>query len=104
VDPVSALGVAASAAGIISLGIQVTQSLVDYYTATKYQDSEVAHIVKEPEHLLGVLQALQNHLAARKFAGNANEVLRRTIESSIQACEDCIQELRRECDKFTRYW
>jgi len=41
-DPLS---VAASAAGIISLGIQVTQSLVDFFSAYKSQKSDIAHTI-----------------------------------------------------------
>lgn len=41
------LSVAGSAAGIISLGIQVTQSLTDYYEAYKGQQLEITNIAKK---------------------------------------------------------
>ncbi len=37
------LSVAASVAGLISLGIQVTQSLVDFYNAYKNRDLDLVH-------------------------------------------------------------
>jgi ankyrin repeat domain-containing protein 50 len=93
------LSVIASAAGIISLGIQVTQSLVDFYAAYKGRESTIAHTTKKLEHLLDVFESLQQHLAKRKFRADQQE-LSRTIESSVHDCEECIRELEAEVDKF----
>ena len=43
------LPVAASVAGIISVGIQITQSLIDFYEAYKGQKSDIANTVKKLE-------------------------------------------------------
>jgi hypothetical protein len=40
------LSVAASVAGIISLGIQVTQFLIDFYEAYKGQKSDITNTAK----------------------------------------------------------
>ena len=40
------LSVAASVAGIISLGIQVTQCLTDFYDAYKSQEHDIANTAK----------------------------------------------------------
>lgn len=93
------LSVAASVAGIISLGIQVTQSLVDFYSAYKSQKSDIAYTTKKLERLLSVFEILRSQLANRKFHANEQELLKR-IEDSIQGCEECIHELQSEVDKF----
>ena len=48
------LSVAASVTGLISLGIQVTQSLVDFYNAYKNRDSDLVHITERLESLLDI--------------------------------------------------
>ena len=47
-DPVSILG---STVGVISLGIQVTQSLVDFYNTNRYRDSKLAGIIRRLKSL-----------------------------------------------------
>jgi hypothetical protein len=90
------LSVIASVAGIISLGMQVTQSLVDYYESYKGQKSEVAHTTRKLEHLLSVFGILQQQSTAR-----ANEPdLFESIDRSIHDCKEYIHELQRENEKF----
>ena len=50
--------VAASVAGIISLGIQVTQSLTDYYEAYKGQKLDIANTAEKLKNLLCVFERL----------------------------------------------
>jgi ankyrin repeat domain-containing protein 50 len=95
-DPLSAV---AGAAGILSLGIQVTQSLVDFYSAYKSQQSHIAHTVAKLERLLSLSETLHNQLTDRKFRADEQELCK-TIKNAIQDCEECIHELQRECDKF----
>ena len=52
------LSVAASVAGLISLGIQVTQSLVNFYNAYKYRDSDLVHMIERLDSLLDIFQCL----------------------------------------------
>lgn len=73
---------AASVGGVVSLGIQVTQSLVDFYSAYKSQKSDVAYSIKRLEYLLGVLEILRKQLADRTFPANQQN-LHRNIEDSI---------------------
>jgi hypothetical protein len=91
--------VAASIAGLVSLGLQVTQSLVDVYSACKGQDSDVAYTAKKLERLLSMLETLKDELTSRTFRPAEQEVLK-TVEGSIQDCEDCINELQSESFKF----
>ncbi|KAK6860857.1 hypothetical protein PG995_004493 [Apiospora arundinis] len=97
-DPLS---VAGSAVGIISLGIQVTQSLFDYYTALRSQHSDAAHTAKRLDSLAELLKRLHQHCENRKFRVDEAESVRR-IESLIQECQEFIQELRGEADKFKK--
>src|SRR6266699_7082693 len=93
------MDVAASVTGIISLGIQVTQSLVDFYSAYKSQKSDITSTVKKLDHLLNVLGILRNQLAKRKFRADEQNLIE-TIEGSMRDCEEVIHELQSETDKF----
>lgn len=91
--------VAAAAAGFISLSIQVTQKLLDFYSAYKNQKSDVVHTIKRLDHLLGVLETLHTQLTKRKFRADEQDLLK-SIEGSVQDCEECIQELEDETTKL----
>lgn len=56
-DPLS---IASGVAGLLSFGIQVTKSLVDFYSAYKDQTLALAKITLKLENLLGILQALDD--------------------------------------------
>ncbi|EAQ90491.1 hypothetical protein CHGG_02426 [Chaetomium globosum CBS 148.51] len=87
--------------GIISLGIQVADGLVKYYTAYKDRESETAHTVKRLTHLLGILEVLRKNLVDRSFQPDETSLLE-TIKSSVGDCEDLIKELEKETEKFTQ--
>ncbi|KAI9149607.1 Vegetative incompatibility protein [Paramyrothecium foliicola] len=93
------VSVAASVVSFVSLGIQVTQGLVDFYSAHKSRTSDVAHTLKKLQHLAVVLEALRTQLADRKFRADEQELLR-SIDASVQDCKDCMKELQSEADKF----
>lgn len=95
-DPLS---VAGSAVGIVSLGIQVTQGLCDYYTAFKNQYSDVAHTIQKLERLLELQESLRHQAEARKFQADEQDLLR-NIESCVEQCTECIKELEDEANKF----
>ncbi|KAK1573827.1 uncharacterized protein LY79DRAFT_593711 [Colletotrichum navitas] len=97
-DPLSVTG---SVVGIISLGLQVTQSLYNYYAAIDTQYSDVTHTARKLESLLEILNCLQTHLDGRKVEVDGTHVLD-NIESTIKQCEECIQELQEESRKFER--
>ncbi|KAL9609925.1 MAG: hypothetical protein Q9167_005343 [Letrouitia subvulpina] len=97
-DPIS---VAGSAVGIISLGLQVTQSLVSFYMSCKGQESDLNHTTKNLSDLEGILKSLNDALRERKFQEEEIESVRR-IESLIEDCEDHIEELNEECDRFQK--
>jgi hypothetical protein len=97
-DPLS---VAGTAVGIISLGIQVAQSLWDYYEAIENQHSDVAHTMQKLDHLLGILKHLQQQIDKRTFRSGEQDLLD-DIESAIDQCGECIEELQEEASKFKR--
>ena len=97
-DPFS---IAGSVVGVISLGIQVTQSLVKFYSLYKRQDSEIAGMIERLKSLLSVLQILDETLSNRKFQADEQSLIGK-IEISIENCEEFIQELQEECQEFVK--
>ncbi|KAL9063446.1 MAG: hypothetical protein Q9161_009462, partial [Pseudevernia consocians] len=97
-DPISVTG---TAVGVISLGIQVTQSLVSFYNSYKGQNSDLAHITDTLNSLLEVFQSLKKTLSDRNFRADEQGLVK-NIETSIQNCDDLIYELQDEVQKFTR--
>lgn len=95
------LSVAASIAGLISLGIQVTQSLVDFYNACKSRDSDLVSMTERLESLLDIFQCLEKTLSDRGFQADEQSLIS-NIETSIKNCDELIQELRDECEKFSK--
>lgn len=97
-DPLS---IAGSVAGLTSLGVQVTQSLVDFYKAYKSQDSEISGITGRLESLKETFQHLEKALSGRVLQSNERSLIS-TIETSITGCKDYISELEDECQKFNK--
>ena len=93
------LSVTASVATLISLGIQVTQSLVDFYISCKHQNSDLISTTKKLESLLDTFQHLEKILANRKFQGEERNLIE-DIEKTIKNCEESIVELQEEWQKF----
>jgi ankyrin repeat domain-containing protein 50 len=94
-DPLS---ITAGVAGLISLGIQVTASLVKFYAAYKGQDTDVARTTEKLESLWDTFRFLHAALQSRIFRPDEQDLIK-NIESSIQECEELIQELKEECEK-----
>ena len=95
-DPLS---VAASVASLISIGVQVTQSLVNFYKSYKYMNSELTGITERLEDLREIFQNLEKTLSDRKFLTEERGLVGR-IETSINNCHELIQELEEECQKL----
>ena len=95
------LSVAGSVAGLISLGIQVTQSLVNFYNAYKNRDSDLVHMIERLDSLIDTFQCLKKALSDRQFQVDERSLVE-SIETSIKSCEEWIQELQDECQKFTK--
>ncbi|KAJ5650642.1 uncharacterized protein N7484_004365 [Penicillium longicatenatum] len=95
-DPLS---IASGVAGLLSLGIQVTQSLVDFYSAFKHQTSDIAKITQSLESLLAIFRSLGGALQDRQPGTDA---LLQEIMKSTQGCHAIIKELQAECQKFQK--
>lgn len=81
------LSVAASVAGLISLGIQATQSLVDFYNSYKCRDSDLVHMTERLDGLLDIFQCLTKTLSDRDFEADERGLIE-SIETSIKNCEE----------------
>lgn len=97
-DPLS---IAGSVAGLVSLGIQVTQLLVDFYTSYRYQDSQLVGTIEKLDSLLIILKSLEKALSNRKFEVDERDLIKK-IEISIENCDELIHELQGECRKFSK--
>jgi hypothetical protein len=62
-DPLS---IAAGIAGFLSLGIQVTQTLVDFYSVYKSQDTDIAKITQNMENLQSTFRSLEIAIQQRQ--------------------------------------
>ena len=95
-DPFS---IAAGIAGFLSLGIQVTQTLVDFYSVYKTQDADVAKITQNMENLQSSFRTLENAIQQRQSQPNAEELLQE-VDKAAQRCNEIIQELQTVCQKL----
>ncbi|KAH6855577.1 hypothetical protein B0I37DRAFT_282095, partial [Chaetomium sp. MPI-CAGE-AT-0009] len=85
--------------GTISLGLQVTQYIFDYYSAIKDREVNLARTIAKLERLLEVLEIIRTQVEARKTRPTELSLLS-NILGSVQRCEECIKELEEEAEKF----
>ncbi|OAG39695.1 hypothetical protein AYO21_06163 [Fonsecaea monophora] len=95
-DPLS---VAASVAGLLSLGLQSTEYLYKYYTACRDQHQDLAKIADQLGSLLESVQIIDEIVRTRTWRRNEQSILQ-SIENSITHSEEAIKGLQREVDKF----
>ena len=98
-DPLS---IAAGTGGLLSLGIQVTQSLINYYASYKSQESTVLYTLERLESLQIAFQYLETSLAKRKFQVDEQSLLH-DFEKAIESCRELINELDEECQEFRKH-
>jgi hypothetical protein len=94
-----ALSIASGIAGLLSLGIQVTQSLVNFYTTYRSQRTDLANITHNLNNLHGILKSLKAAVVDVQFQCTAQDLLEE-VKKAIGKCEEIIKELRIECQKF----
>ncbi|KAM3084408.1 hypothetical protein ACMFMG_001486 [Clarireedia jacksonii] len=90
------VGAVSNIAGIVSVGIQVCEGLVNYYNAWKGSKKENAAMIQSIESLLDSLSLLKRALESPTF----NETMAINIESKIVECEESINELHDELKKI----
>lgn len=93
-----ALSVASGAAGIISLGLQVCKSLVDYYNAWKDFGDDISSMHDGILHLSKSLQTLSDAIQVVNVTEQSAVV---DIQTSIQGCEAGILKLKRLLEKIS---
>lgn len=93
-DPAS---VAGTAVGVISLGIQVCQGLVDYYRAWEGQAEETKVTMENIAHEQQILELLQSTLAKQpsSFAASVTEVEACVIQANAEIVK--LDELLQKC-------
>ncbi|KAJ5659195.1 hypothetical protein N7507_005646 [Penicillium longicatenatum] len=95
-DPLS---ITAGIAGFLSLGIQVTQTLIDFYSAYKSQDAELAKVTQKIKTLQNTFQSLETAIQQHPSHVSGKGLLE-DVEKASQSCQEIIKELQQECQKF----
>jgi len=90
-----AVGVSGSVVGIISLGIQVCQGLLQYYGSWSGQRQRISKIVSSIEGLASTFKLLRDIVANEVFSMNKTE----NVVTRIVDCESGIKGLREELEK-----
>lgn len=92
-DPLS---IAASAAGLLSIGITICKGLLDYYKSLKDAEDDIARMYTSIEALTKTLILIQSSIQHKSF--NSDIVIR--VEESIASTQDGIESLRKKLDKI----
>ncbi|EAU37833.1 conserved hypothetical protein [Aspergillus terreus NIH2624] len=95
-DPLS---IASGTAGLLSLGIQVTQGLVKFYATYKDRDTDLEKITRNLDSLLSIFRLLDIAVNERRSQADTQDLLRE-VEKAVRDCEETITELQSECEKF----
>jgi Fungal N-terminal domain of STAND proteins len=104
-DPISALGLAANVAGLVSLTIEVSQLLADYLVSVKNASVNVKALNEEYVTLQHVLMQLSAFLRSDNAKSNlfqGTSVLRLTIESCQGNVQGIATKLKTSKHKMTR--
>jgi ankyrin repeat domain-containing protein 50 len=87
-----AFSAAGSAVGVISLGLQVCQGLMQYYGTWKDGRQDISRMCKLVDSLADILNALKQSLEKGSLVGDVVDM----VQGSVQACTDSILELQEE--------
>jgi hypothetical protein len=91
-----AFGVAGSAVGVISLGIQTAQGILWYYRAWKHQDDDISRICASLENLTETLKVL---LEIIKPPVVFDKNVKDNVERSINTFDGTLKKLENELGK-----
>ena len=86
---------ASGAAGVLSLGIAVCQSLLDYYHSWKKADDNVAKTYALIEELSKTLKLLALAINSKDFNGEIVDRIRNSIESSTESLRNLERKLNK---------
>lgn len=99
VEPFS---IAAGTAGLISFGIKITESLVQFYASYKSRDSKATRTIEKLGSLSATFQILQDALQSRTFQPDERSLVD-NIETTVHKCDELIQELQEELEKLSKH-
>ena len=85
-----------TAVGVVSLGIQVCQGIVQYYNRWRDYPADVEHAVRSVESLRKTLQLLGTILADSEI----HQASKHRADESIQQCREVITRLEKKRQKF----
>jgi hypothetical protein len=96
-----ALGVAGTAVGIVSLGLQVCQGIIDYYSSWKDYNSDVADTYKLVDQLNSTFALLRDAFQLSKSGGSSlGLAAAEQAERCIGSCEGGIAALEKLLTKI----
>ena len=96
---VEPLSISAGCAGLLTLGLQVTESLSKLYESHRSRDQRVESTLKRINTTRVIFQSLGETLRARGFHDDERPILK-NIESQIAECKEHIVILERKCIKL----
>ena len=94
-DPLS---VAGSVVGLVSLGIQVSERLVQFYTSVQDSRGDVQSTRAAIEELGIILKSITNAIGTKREQFSPEEV--QLIESSVLSCQGGIERLEMKLNKI----
>ncbi|ETS76202.1 hypothetical protein PFICI_11589 [Pestalotiopsis fici W106-1] len=86
------LGLAASVAGLVSLGLQITGGIVQYLDALDRREDDLAHARQQNQTLTTTLSALETVSAGLQ---NQHLVFTDTLVQDIQRCKQALSDAER---------
>jgi hypothetical protein len=93
------LTIASGVAGLLSLGIQVSELLLKYYQAIEDRGKDLVRATTKLKNLVDMLRAIDNEVQDRNNGPGEADILQ-TVCTSVGSCEEIIVELRSEWEKF----
>ena len=90
------LSVAGSAVGVISLGLTACQGLLQYYASWKDYENDVAMTVCSLDGLVETFRLFETTIKGNDLKPE----LAGQLESSIMACKDGVESLRKKLEKI----
>ncbi|KAF2111883.1 hypothetical protein BDV96DRAFT_179764 [Lophiotrema nucula] len=94
-DPFSVTG---TAVGITSLGIQVCQGLVQYYSQARSYHDDIDAAIQQVEGLEGILKGLSRVGLETSRDGDSSEASEK-LETAMRACQSCLRSLEEQLKK-----
>ena len=89
------LSIASGAAGIVQLGISVSEGVLTYYRSWRDAEGDVRKMYDSMEALTKTLRLLKRAIESKFF----DQDIKYEVEESIEASHGCIETLRKKLDK-----